>query len=555
MANFKKDTIEDVELPKGSNYYFFVSPQGYRYLYLKLSYEYDSEIQNNKNQSVCVGRVMDNDRLKPNMNYFKYVKPTKLECINNYVKPIGDYILIQKLFETFNLEHHLGKVFGTTMKDWIKAISHFLVLSDDNVMWNSEWFYEDTYKYEELGINSQAISDLFRQITNKDIQEFLFLWKKEFKNEQVIALDSTSFTSYTRNMEIFTYGHSKEQDGLPQINMSLALSQTTNLPIYYEIYDGSINDKISCNKFVNHVSAEFSNVGLYVFDRGYNSALNRKMLSDKGLKYIICQATSEKKMQRIIEENLGFNNKVINYIYNHKVYAIDVVKDSLHYHLFYSEESKNYKFEATLKTIKDITIKLDEGVELTKEEERIYNRYMIIQEPTDNSDDEIKYGVNYQVLDEDILKMGIFAFVTNTDYSSEKIISIYKNRGLIEICFDNIKNELDSRKLKVHNEYSLNGRVFLSFVSAIIRTKIFNVIKQYKTKYDSTNKLDRKTMVNLHGYSPKNILNLLRVIKGTNMYDNRVTLFQSLSKRQRFIYELFDINTNELEENLQKTTC
>lgn len=104
------------------------------------------------------------------------------------------------------------------------------------------------------------------------------------------------------------------------------------------------------------------------------------------------------------------------------------------------------------------------------------------------------------------------------------------SRG-IEKSFDDLKNELDMKRLRIHTSETAQGKVFVSFLSLIVRSYLLKRLKDYM----------RKT-----GLTLKKILLELDKIK-TIQYpgSEEERLLNPLTKQQREIYELLEIPVPE----------
>ena len=71
------------------------------------------------------------------------------------------------------------------------------------------------------------------------------------------------------------------------------------------------------------------------------------------------------------------------------------------------------------------------------------------------------------------------------------VLHTYRRRDTIEKCFDNLKNELDIKRIRCHRSKTMNGKVFTSFISLIIRSAIERDLSDYlrKKKYSMTQAL------------------------------------------------------------------
>ncbi|MCF6177390.1 MAG: hypothetical protein L3J71_16675 [Victivallaceae bacterium] len=61
---------------------------------------------------------------------------------------------------------------------------------------------------------------------------------------------------------------------------------------------------------------------------------------------------------------------------------------------------------------------------------------------------------------------------------------IYRTKDTVENCFDDLKNHLDMKRLRVHSSAAMDSRLFLQFIALIYVSSIRNTIQaDYKLKY------------------------------------------------------------------------
>ena len=116
--------------------------------------------------------------------------------------------------------------------------------------------------------------------------------------------------------------------------------------------------------------------------------------------------------------------------------------------------------------------------------------------------------------------------MSNKIQSAEEALATYRNKDVVENCFDDLKNHLDMKRLRVHSAPAMDGRLFLQFLALIyvssIRTRI---IGDEKLKYFTVAKVmeEMETLVR---------------VKYCNRYGQ---VFTETTPVQRRILELFDI--------------
>ena len=88
-------------------------------------------------------------------------------------------------------------------------------------------------------------------------------------------------------VEMAEYGHAKDDDELPQVNISYAVNHKDAMPLFYEMYPGSIIDNTQCTHMVDHAKEYgYKNVGI-ILDRGYFSTANIRYFDKKEYDFLM----------------------------------------------------------------------------------------------------------------------------------------------------------------------------------------------------------------------------------------------------------------------------
>ncbi len=62
---------------------------------------------------------------------------------------------------------------------------------------------------------------------------------------------------------------------------------------------------------------------------------------------------------------------------------------------------------------------------------------------------------------------GFYAILSNGIKDPLEALRVYRNKDAVEKCFDDLKNQLDMKRLRVHSSVSMNGRLFVQFIALI----------------------------------------------------------------------------------------
>ena len=154
-----------------------------------------------------------------------------------------------------------------------------------------------------------------------------------------------------------------------------------------------------------------------------------------------------------------------------------------------------------------------------------YNKYFYINRSKDGG---FGFVRNHSAIDEKLRKCGFF-LIAETDFekTTAEILQIYRQRDTIEKSFDQLKNELDMKRLYLHGSEALRGKLFAAFISLIVRSYMINCLSDY---------------MRANKYTFKKILLELEKITSLDIPSQKNSLRQPLSKTQRDIFNLLDIS-------------
>ena len=130
----------------------------------------------------------------------------------------------------------------------------------------------------DKNIPSQRSSELFALVSEDHKNRFFSLQGKRKVDKEFWAYDTTSISSYSKQLRQVQHGHNKEHDPLEQLNLAIVFGEESNLPFYYRKLSGNIPD----SKTIEHLLADLNNLGFskvkLVMDRGFYSQANVNML-------------------------------------------------------------------------------------------------------------------------------------------------------------------------------------------------------------------------------------------------------------------------------------
>jgi len=91
-------------------------------------------------------------------------------------------------------------------------------------------------------LSSQRISEILSAIGTDGKQTFLCKWMGQVLEDDYICYDIRSVSSYSEQNEYIRYGHNRDNEKLPQLNLAMLHGQKSQLPVYYHRIPGNITD-------------------------------------------------------------------------------------------------------------------------------------------------------------------------------------------------------------------------------------------------------------------------------------------------------------------------
>ena len=199
-------------------------------------------------------------------------------------------------------------------------------------------------------------------------------------------------------------------------------------------------------------------------------------------------------------------------------------------HVFYSKELNIIKVGELYRKIDILNNELEQLTKITTKDARKYNKYYDIKVEKNG---EFAYQINYDKIQEIQKYLGYFCLYTNTDLSTDKILSIYKQRDIIEKTYDDVKNYIDMKRMRTHNDKTTNGKLFCVFIALIAINSIGEKVKDLNDKKGRRRITKQSLIQELEG------IKIVSLTGGNH-------LMNSLTKDQKDILKVFRITEDEL---------
>jgi len=448
----------------------------------------------------------------------------------------GHIYLLQNLAKRIGFQEVLRDAFPEVWEEMF-FLSLYQVLEAKPLYLFKPWA-EMSYLERPLVVSSQKISRLVEEIgTREDWRDkFFHSWVKRQGDIQAIIFDITSLSSYSRLIEYLEWGYNRDRDKLPQINLGLIVGQPSQLPLAYRVYPGSISDV----RTLRNILILLDDLGVreftFILDRGFYSAANIKDMAEEKIRFVMPLSFSTKiATQLISKHHRDLQSPLYGFYYKrrpmfHVKREISISDVALYAHLFHDERRKADEMEHLMRQIVEVEARV-EGKEFWKKEaveEYLEQSFKGISRLFDITGQTPRFELKRKPKSISRLmnRMGKTVLLTNDPaLGREDMLSLYRRKDTLEKMFDVIKNELDSRRLRVSSKEAMEGRIFLTFLSLILYSEVSRVMKEkdlYKT------------------YTLSEVFFELKKLRIVTLTNGKSYLTE-VSKKQRNLFEKFEV--------------
>lgn len=397
----------------------------------------------------------------------------------------------------------------------------------------------------DYALGSQSLSDFLHRLGGDERSRAAFwkYWTQRHGEGRNLVFDLTSISTYSTGLEYAEWGHNRDGESLPQVNLGMVYTDRPGMPLGYKVYPGSIGDVSTLKNLIHYLRHDLLLThSRMVLDRGFFSNANIRGLDSTGFDYLIPMPSGLLAAKEILQETensfqdeseyFEFNNRLMAHAEVCREYAGAFRK----IHVFLDFERRKAETQVMLAKIKTV-------------EERFADQNFTTQEEAKTFIESVSRGMSKlfslrktaagYALQRD--KESIHAYARKfgkiillpQNFGSEplSLLTDYFRRDGVEKFFDTLKNEMDSARGRVQSQETFDGRLFVHMVGLIIYGEIMNRIRK------NARKLKCKLAF-------PEIVSILKRLKKFHSADGASTLSE-LSAKQKMIFKLLDIPAPE----------
>ena len=286
------------------------------YVLYEVARVYDPKRQFNVPKRVIIGKLVSDAAdamMQPNEKFFELFPESRQSLLELPSKrsntlQVGSYIALASVIRECQLEKLLENAFGDKAGLILDLASYCIVMEDNAAQYYPEYARRHPLYTEGMRIVSDSTISRFLSSVDRDqITAFLDAWNnKRDRRERIFSsYDSTNKNCQAGDLDFVEFGHAKDDDKLPIVNVAIIYDKTNQVPLFYETYPGSIPDVSQLKQMVEKLTEYgYKNIGI-IIDRGYFSRPNIELMDEKGIDFLLMMKGCKKLVSSMIIEKRG----------------------------------------------------------------------------------------------------------------------------------------------------------------------------------------------------------------------------------------------------------
>lgn len=456
---------------------------GITYVYESSSY-WDPIKKQPRSKQVCIGKLdKDSGEFIPSKRLNPEQAAVRDPKVLANAQVIGPNIILDTITKELGLDQLLQDC-SPKHHEQIKAMAYYLVHQGDALSHCENWCASHMPQIAAT-LTSQNISDILDTITVGTKQTFMSEWLLQNSEDDHLCYDITSISSYCDSNAYIRHGYNRDGEQLAQLNLAMVFGQNSGLPLYFQELPGSINDVKTLNNLLKTINALSSKPLSYVMDKGFYSKSNIDNLLASNSKFIISVPLNNKWLQHAIDdiytkaEDINYYQRMdqdVLFIHT-RLYPWGDKKRRCYLHLYYNAVTRAnavIKLHADLIRYKE---ELESGKTIAAHQEA-YDEFFIIKTTPKRGK---TLSFNNDAINQYIKRYaGFYAILTNSVKDPIKSLQIYRDKDAVEKCFDDLKNHIDMKRLRMHTSKTVHGRLFVQFIALIYMSALRKKLRETK---------------------------------------------------------------------------
>lgn len=472
------------------------------------------------------------------------------EVIEAPVQAVRTHVGLQKILEwaghESGIDADLQRSFeiGDALK--LSSIARYWVATDGDTLPRMEsWQVMNPLPYGHP-ITQDVYGKLFASVGRNEsgVQSYFQCRGQRVSSTGLnLALDTTTFSTYSKNQIEARQGFNKDGDRLDTIKLLVLYSVENRQPVAFSKQPGNIPDKISLANALRQLDMLDLASPVIVADNGFYSQDNMTHFAREHTKFLMLANSTDKWVRSEIDaarEELGHFRNVcpfdvdVSGVMRRRQHGFSIVRKRtrgnfeagetesftrrLYVHVFHKPEAAPIQERRLRESLFSLKKDLEDGVEeFRPAAQKQIDCYLTVKRTAKG----VKVDFKMDGIEEAKRYWGYFVLVSNEIKDPFDALKAYRSREKIEELFATYKDSFDGRKPRTWHPENLYGRQFAQFVGlgyhCFLAKRILDVKKalseketEGKTKEELS--LEAKLLAWLNQHSLIQILDWFRCV-------------------------------------------
>ena len=417
---------------------------------------------------------------------------------------------------------HIGKISGIddaiyantdkgTAQKVISLARYLLATDGQSLPGITSWQYSHPLPYDE-GLSESIYHDLFTDVgRNESLMQSFFASRIEKAGDTaLLAYDSTTISTYSKQISEARFGFNKAHDGLPTVKLLSLYSVETRQPVVFTRQPGNQPDVITIENALKQLQVLGIKKAEIVTDNGYYSEKNLAEMLHAHFDFITLVKIGISWVKKELENRFNefsstgsacpfdTNTHGVSVMLKHEFtrqrkYASvkkglaggtqESFERRIYLHLYFNPFRKveqDSTFDKDMFELKYLVEKETAEEELSPGAVEKINKYLNIN----RRGNAVNVTFNEKAIAEAKKYHGYFALVSNCEKDPFECLSKYLRRETIEQFFEAGKQKTDGTRTRVWSSESLMGRMFVQFVALCYYEYLSEQLRQIKLKLE-----------------------------------------------------------------------
>lgn len=464
-----------------------------------------------------------------------HLDPSTGEIVPNRLSKARDNPVVRstylcKVLDKISEECHLTEALKLSFPDdWkkIASIAYYLLSTDEELSFYKQWSTEHKTPYNQV-MNTNAMNELLSTINSNGISLFFTLWKLRLQPEETYSSSIDIMDSGSDLSSLSREINKDISDFNTNLRMTIFYSTRNNLPISYILTNPSTGREIGdydvspasfsrLSSFIDESSLDSVDPSLIPYADSNVTA--RAHPDNEFVSDIVSKSEPSMTNPANYRTILGtpmFIETYMQHINGRRYYV----------HIFFDPNQAVSDLSSFISIINicKYELEMDRPVEAHQD---LYDTYLIVEE------DEFgrkQVELNSEAIMHHNKHLGYNVLVSNFTRNPNNAITPFLQKKAVSVMFESIRNEYDNTALNLFTETNYLNRIFIQFVSLILRIQALNIM--------NAKKLNR-TM------SFKEMIRELSNIKTVKMPDAKRPLTTFMNDTQVHILDVFGVSFDD----------